>query len=283
MAEERRVEVAAGVRLAVRIHRDDGPAHPFLLVHGLASNARLWDGVAEVLANLGHAVAAVDLRGHGRSAVSANTDSGYDFATIAADVAAVVADLGWDRPVLAGQSWGANAVVEVAARHRGVAAAIACVDGGTNDLSESFPSWDECRDALTPPKLIGTPLADIERQTRAVHPDWPESGIQGALGCFAVRENGTVEPHLTLDRHLAIVRAMWEQRPIEALRRIDVPVLLLPVDTGGPWTEKKRIGVARAEQVLADVRTHWFTADHDVHAQHPDEVACLLHDFAGSA
>jgi len=40
---------------------------PFVLVHGLASNARLWDGVARRLAGAGHSSAAVDLRGHGRS------------------------------------------------------------------------------------------------------------------------------------------------------------------------------------------------------------------------
>jgi putative ABC transport system permease protein len=37
---------------------------------------------------------------------------------------------------------------------------------------------------------------------------------------------------------------------------------------------------AAAEALLPDVRTRWFVADHDVHAQHPDEVAGELHRFA---
>ena len=41
---------------------------PALLVHGLASNARVWDGVAALLAAAGREVLAVDLRGHGASA-----------------------------------------------------------------------------------------------------------------------------------------------------------------------------------------------------------------------
>ena len=49
-------------------HRPGGAAHPVLLVHGLSSNARLWDGVSEHLAAAGHPVVAVDLRGHGASA-----------------------------------------------------------------------------------------------------------------------------------------------------------------------------------------------------------------------
>ena len=38
------VRLPGGPRLALR--RADGAGRPFLLVHGLASNARLWDGVA---------------------------------------------------------------------------------------------------------------------------------------------------------------------------------------------------------------------------------------------
>ena len=67
-----RVPVADGVDLAVdtfvpdREPADGSPS--FVLVHGLASNARMWDGVAARLVERGHAAATVDLRGHGRSA-----------------------------------------------------------------------------------------------------------------------------------------------------------------------------------------------------------------------
>jgi pimeloyl-ACP methyl ester carboxylesterase len=45
---------AGGPRLAVReFEGQGGHGHPFLLVHGLASNARLWDGVARRLAAAG--------------------------------------------------------------------------------------------------------------------------------------------------------------------------------------------------------------------------------------
>ena len=59
------VRLPGGPRLALR--RADGDRRPFLLVHGLSSNARLWDGVGRRLAAAGHQVVAVDQRGHGRS------------------------------------------------------------------------------------------------------------------------------------------------------------------------------------------------------------------------
>ena len=107
------VAISPKVDLRV-IQRRGGSGIPFLLVHGLASNARLWDGVAEHLAAAGHESAAVDLRGHGESSQVGN---GYDWATLAADLAEVLNSLGWQRAIAAGQSWGANVTLEFAARH----------------------------------------------------------------------------------------------------------------------------------------------------------------------
>jgi pimeloyl-ACP methyl ester carboxylesterase len=271
---ERRLEVAAGVALAVRTWDGGGRGQaPFLLVHGLASNARLWDGVAEELARAGHPVAAPDQRGHGRSD---KPDDGYDFATVAADLAAVIEGLGLDRPVVAGQSWGGNVVLELAARRPELVRGVVAVDGGTMELATRFALWDDCLAALTPPRLAGTPRADMESMVRAMHPDWPEAGIQGALACFEVRPDGTVAPWLTLDRHLRILRAMWEQHLTALYPQVAVPVLLLPCHDGSPWTEAKRADVARAEKALPVVRVEWFEADHDVHAQRPAEVAAAM-------
>ncbi|MDQ1426431.1 MAG: lipase, partial [Acidimicrobiaceae bacterium] len=103
------VRVTDDVTLVVRRH--DGDGRPFLLVHGLASNARLWDGVADHLAAADHAVVTVDQRGHGQSS---KPDHGYDFATVVADLVALIDALDLDRPIVAGQSWGGNVVLELA-------------------------------------------------------------------------------------------------------------------------------------------------------------------------
>lgn len=272
---EERVEVAYGVELAVR--RWDGDGSPFLLVHGLASNGRMWDGVADRLAARGHAIVTIDLRGHGRSDKPAD---GYDFETITDDLRAVVEGLDLDRPVAVGQSWGGNLVLELAHRFPALTSGIACVDGGLIELSERFPDWDECARALAPPALIGTPWEGIERYARSAHPDWPETGIAGVLANFDVRPDGTVAPWLTFEHHMAILRGLWEHRPSSRLDGLAVPLLLLPADTGDPsWTADKQAAIDRAISVAPIVRVRWFApADHDIHAQHPAELAGVLHD-----
>src|SRR5688500_14538219 len=96
------VPVAPAVSLNVR-HLPGAGRRPFLLVHGLASNARLWDEVAAALAAAGHPTYAVDLRCHGGSDC---TSEGHDTAAAAGDVAAVAAALDLTGAVVAGQSWG---------------------------------------------------------------------------------------------------------------------------------------------------------------------------------
>ncbi len=284
---EVRLAATGGVTLAVRTWNLAGEGAPALLVHGLASNARLWDGVASELAGRGHPVAAVDQRGHGRSD---KPDRGYDFETLTADLVGVVGGLGWQhRPVVAaGQSWGGNVVVELAARYRPALVTAVLVDGGTIELSSSFADWATAEAALTPPQFAGTPLADFEAMLRRSHPDWPETGIQGALGNVEVCPDGTVRPWLTLPRHLEILRHLWQHHPLQVMGGVEVPVLIVPA--GRPEGRASRHESAKREAVsaaLASLPTgavRWVEGDHDLHAQHPALVADLIEAAAdGSA
>lgn len=281
------VPVDHGVSLHVR-RWTGGRGRPVLLVHGLASNARLWDGVAHHLHAAGHPVAAVDQRGHG---LSSKPDDGYDMDRVVQDLRNLLSHLaerqGWDRPVVAGQSWGGNVVVELAATHPGLTAGVVGVDGGTIELAERFASWEDCAEQLRPPVMVGMPFADLERMLRRAHPDWPEAGIQGALACFEVREDATVAPWLTLDRHLLVLRGLWEHRPSERWAHIEDAVLLLgaepdpgPAPGPGDWHDAKVAAHDAAVDALGDGRAVWMRGDHDLHAQHPERVADVLTRFA---
>ncbi len=282
---ERRIKLAGGLELAVDL-LPGGREPGFLFVHGLASNARLWDGVARFVALAGHASCAVDLRGHGRSD---KPEDGYDYDTLTADLVAVMRAFSEETGVLGtvavGQSFGGNLVLELAARRPAGLVGVACVDGGMFDLRARFETWEEVRQVLAPPKLAGTPAARLEAGMRAAHRDWPEEGIAGSMANFAVLEDGTVSPLLTLDRHMSILRTMWNSRPRDIYPRVEVPVLFLPADSpssGAERSAEKRAGVEAAVAALSDASVRWFSpADHDVHAQFPEAVAeALLERFA---
>lgn len=86
------------------IHFDDhagGDATPVILVHGITESAVTWDPLIARLTDT-RRVIALDLRGHGRSGLSAR----YDLEAMAGDVASVASTLGLDRPHVVGHSLG---------------------------------------------------------------------------------------------------------------------------------------------------------------------------------
>jgi pimeloyl-ACP methyl ester carboxylesterase len=270
--------VDEGVMLSAIPWNLDGPLTPMLLVHGLASNARLWDGVASVLSELGHPVVAVDQRGHG---LSSKPSSGYDFPTVTQDLARLISRLGWeDRvPMVAGQSWGGNVVLDLAAHHPSVVSGITLVDGGTIRLSARFADWPTCAATLAPPPLVGTPYSQIEGWIRSSHADWPEAGIEGTLANLEVLEDGTVRPWLSRENHMQILHHLWEHDPRVLYPKVQVPALVLVASdkSNTRWMAGKRDEVAVASAALAEAKVEWIEGDHDLHAQHPELVADLIH------
>ena len=257
----------------------EASAVPLVLIHGLASNAMLWEGAALEFASLGHAVVAVDLRGHG---LSEKPDNGYDMQSVTNDVVGVLRALavqGYDRPVVVGQSWGGNIVVELAHTHPELVRGVVAVDGGFLELQTHFPQWEECSIALRPPNLLGTPAVRMRGYMQSAHPDWPESGIDGSMANFELLADGTVRPWLTLDRHLMILRGLWEHKPSHIYDDISVPVMFVPAEgPSGVFSETKRHAIEHALQRVPKVRVEWFSpADHDLHAQHPVRFAQAVH------
>jgi pimeloyl-ACP methyl ester carboxylesterase len=271
------VAVAPGIDLHTRRWTGDEGV-PFLLVHGLSSNARTWDGVAGRLRELGHPVTSVDLRGHG---LSAKPEHGYDFASLTRDLLVVLDHLGWEKAVVAGQSTGGNLAVDLASRAPVRVAGVVGVDGGFIELRRRWPRWEECEGALAPPALEGTPRSRVAAAMRVAHHDWSAEGIEATLANLEVLPDGTVRPWLTRARHLQILRALWEHSPSEVIATLEAPLLLVPADSGDDWSRGKRAEVDRAVAAGRDVRVRWFSpADHDVHVQHPVELGGVLHEWA---
>lgn len=274
-----RITLSSGVTLHVRSHGEPGGTD-FLLIHGLASNARLWDETATVIAGAGHQTFAIDLRGHGESDLP---DGDIGTATAALDTAEVAASLGLAQAVVAGQSWGGNVAVRVAADHPELVSALALVDGGWIDLAAEFGSWDECAAALRPGEVDGLRTSQLVEFMRNTHPDWSDAAIAATAYNLRERPDGTVERRLPIPRHLDIVRDMWDNPPWSDLERVAVPALLIPAISGDDARAartRKRVEAAAHALHDAGVR-EYVNGDHDLHAQHPKELADDLLTLAG--
>jgi pimeloyl-ACP methyl ester carboxylesterase len=271
--DDRLVELPGrGVRLHVRERR--GTGRPLVLLHGLASNALTWEPLARLLNAAGHHVVSVDQRGHGHSD---KPDHGYGFDEVTADLAALLDELALSAaPILAGQSWGGNVVLDFAARYPGRASGVVLVDGGFSEMSaRPGATWEQISVDLKPPSTAGVPRDRLAAWMRKNHPDWTDEGIEDSLGNFETLPDGTVRVWLSLEHHMEILRALWEHHPTQLFPKVDVPVLIAAAGGGDPARmEMKRAALARAEQALPRSRVLWFAgADHDIHVHRPNALA----------
>ena len=272
--ERRTVAVSDDVSLSVVVRGGRPDQRAFLLVHGLASNARLWDGVADALQGAGHSSVAVDQRGHGQSS---RPDEGYDFDRVSDDLAIVVHEALGRPVVIAGQSWGGNVAIEFACRHPDLVAGVVCVDGGFIKISEEHPDWEAARREMAPPDFSAMTADELARHAADRFDGWPPSAVEAMLANFEIGPGGSVSPRLTRERHMEILRELWDHDPDLAAERVSVPTLVVAVEGEGLG---RRDRVERFAKSLSDGSVVWTDAHHDVHAQRPGEVAALLIDFA---
>jgi pimeloyl-ACP methyl ester carboxylesterase len=265
---EGQVRVADGVRLAVRERSPRArTGRTVVLVHGLASTSRLWDGVAAELADAGVRSIAVDLRGHGESDAP---DHGYDTATAAADVITLIGQVSDEPVVLAGQSWGGNVVVAVAATRPDLVSGLALVDGGWITLRSKFSSWQDALAALTPAEIDGLPAEHFEAMVASSLTGFPPGSVDAATSVVRVDGDGTIRRRLLVHRHLQILRSMWDESPERWYPRVAAPSVLMPATVG----DEVDPDVATALRTLPSARLRAYPgAHHDIHLQRPREVA----------
>lgn len=276
------VPVTDDVKLHFR-HRPGTASPAFLLVHGMASSAQLWDEVADDLAAAGHPVYAVDLRGHGESDTP---DTGFDTPTAVADLVASCEFLGLKRVVVAGHSWGGNVSVRFTAENPHLVSALALVDGGWLEPAAAFASWDAFVAALRPAALDGATVASISAYFRTIHPDWSPAAIDAAVATMRIHPDGSLSQRMTLDQHMSILRSIWDEPPAPWYPDIDVPTLLmLAIPKGALPPLANRIRT-RVQNITAPLRHATFReyadSEHDLHAQRPHEVAADLLELARS-
>lgn len=124
MGDPTQLDVRAdGVHVAVHDLGGDGP--PVLLVHAAGFHGRVWGPLAGWLTD-DYRCLAPDLRGHGDSPVRPDDD--LDWCGFAADLLAVVDELGLTRPLGVGHSSGATALLLAEQSRPGTFRALYCFE-----------------------------------------------------------------------------------------------------------------------------------------------------------
>ncbi len=257
-----------------------GNGQPIVLVHGLASNCRIWDLVAPILAEE-FRVIALDQRGHGQSF---KPDEGYDFATVVSDLDGVIDALGLPNPIIVGHSWGGDVALEYDIAYPGKARGLCFIDGGTIEIS-GRADWtlDDAKREMAPPLWTGVTIEAFRARLRSRSIAMDNPHIEDiVLANFDVQDDGTIASRLSRENHFRIIEALWDHRPSELYPNVRCPVLLMPARQKGDDSPQARRfrreeSIARAESLLPKGKTVWMEDSiHDVPIQRPQLVASTI-------
>ena len=260
-----------------------GEGEPLVLLHGLASSARIWDFVAPALASR-FRVVAIDQRGHG---LSDSPDSDYTFEEVGSDLAALLRALEFERPALVGHSWGASVGLYHAAGHPENVQALVLVDGGMTDIAASL-SWEAAARLMTPPPIDGVDVdtfVGFARNWPHVRDTWSPQLQEMILSNFLI-EDGKVYRRLPVENHMKVVRAIYDLQPASLYPEIRCPVLLVPAisepanDRERVWQAYQKQGAENALRLLPDARLNPMRdTGHDIPIQRPQELAAVIRSF----
>ena len=280
------------LRYRVLQWNSDANGQAVIFLHGLASNARIWELVAPMLADGSLRLSAPDMRGHGLS----DKPDDYSFEAITQDLHSLIEELGLVNPILIGHSWGASLVLNYSANYSSgmnSPSGIVLIDGGMVQMNKiPGATWESVRQRLEPPKLAGTPLAEFTTRLKDWNSKWGATDKENDiyLANFEINENNQIFPHLTYERHMLIVRAMWEFETHQTFQDLDCPVLMIPANPPHPHDERmksfldaKTFGVQVAQNSISNLQVHWMEDTiHDIPLQRPKELAELVSQFIKS-
>jgi 3-oxoadipate enol-lactonase len=104
-------------------YQDQGTGYTVVLVHGLASDHTVWEGISPLLAQNYH-VLALDLRGHG---ISSKTPGPYNMELFAQDIYNLLKALDIDQAHFMGHSMGGAVLMQLASQKPNIARSLTLI------------------------------------------------------------------------------------------------------------------------------------------------------------
>lgn len=240
---------ANGIRHHLVRHGASGrPA--MLLVPGITSPAVTWDFVASRLADA-YEVHVLDVRGRGLSQAG---DLDYSLDAMAADVVALVAALGLERPVVLGHSMGARTAIRAARKAPGTFGGLILADPPVSGPGRrAYPSaWPWYEDSILLAQR-GCSAEDMKafcptwtHEQLALRAEWLHTcelrAIRDAYTSFHTDDVHADLPHLDLPMRLVVAGGspVIEATDVEEIRRLAPGIEVTTVEGAGhmiPWDD----------------------------------------------
>lgn len=253
---------------------------PILLLHGLSQQRAFWGPVVHFLPD--RPVITVDLRGHGSS--DASLDSDFSIARCAQDVLEFLDDMSIAQVVLGGHSWGASVALHLAANHPDRVARLVLIDGAIVVPGQLGPSA-EVRKALTPPHIAAPSVEDILDRIRSgpLGDTWSPSVEAALRPTFAEQPDGTWSTRIGWDRHMRVLDDFLTYDPLPDWAALRVPTILICCDADVRWASTRARNIADLPPDSPVDIVHWPGAIHDVPLQWPADVAYVFDSVWRSA
>lgn len=233
----------------------------------------------------GWRLVALDQRGHGGSEHPA---AGYSVQSVVADAVAAIRQLGLQRPVLVGHSWGGAIALELAAAHPELVSALAFVDGPAADVAGAMTLEVAAAQMLDGARGYSAVEAAFAAQERYLGQAWGMDLIPFVERSLRQLPEGGVTSKLTLEARLEILSSMYEYRPAELFSQVQGPLLL----SLAAWTREtkaevflgwKRAAAAHVQEQRSDSWVRWYESHHEVTLFQPGRLAADLERLAFAA
>jgi pimeloyl-ACP methyl ester carboxylesterase len=266
-----RIESADGTALYVK---DWGQGRPVVLIHGWPLNADSWERVALGLARAGFRVVSYDRRGFGRSE---QPWQGYDYDTMADDLAAVIDGLALQDAAVAGFSMGGGEVARYMSRHQGRGVAKAAL------LSSIAPKLVRSED-----NPEGAPREVLEGMQKGLEEDRPEF-LKGFFKAFYGQGlmSGVSEGVLHWSLHMALMASpratlacidAWQEDFRVDAQAFQVPTLIIH-GTQDAIVPIEPTGRQAARLIAGAKLIEYDGAPHGILATHAERVTQDLLEF----
>lgn len=261
----------------------DGPT--IVALHGLASSGHWYERVAWLLSS-GHRIVAPDQRGHGRTTQATN---GYDWPTLASDVAGLMDHLKIGRTAVLGHSWGGHVAASLAAGHPERVSKLVLIDGGFLDPHVNpDATWESFSHRVRPRDVTGVREEFLDRLRTQLAECWGDDLERIVQTMVYEDEQGQIRDILHPDNHAQVIRTMWDDPPSRVLPSVDCPTLIVPAGPApdradSEFAQMRRVMVQAASVALKDCRIHWIpNTIHDIGYHKPAELAEVIEEFLDS-